>query len=499
MPLNTAGLTAILDDGNEAVIYLACGSGANFTDQNSAARVLLTSTVSGGVLTATSVPYAFTGTPVAAITHVLLFSAATGGTFYGSQPLAVAAAFNGSGNFSLTSFLLAGTSSNGTTAGVTALLDDGNEATVWVGIGSDAAGTQTSTARVPLLLAGPTAAVSAATGLPYSFTGAALASAAYAQYWTAATGGTLLGASANTGGMAFSPGGGYNLTAASVTASATPSVPTSQFTRGVNVGVPSGTSLTTRTSLGSPTSSESYTITHPVTGATNTRTYSVYRNIRFTQTITPAAGSPTTPIRFDQCEFLGQGFWNVEVNSTGRSSDIMTPLVVFTDCNFDGGAGGGLTSKCLLGGACWVIRCDMRNSEDGWSGWFYNVGIESNFLGYGATIDLHSDGVQSTDTGKSVFWRSFFQTLGPGASQAFRVGTEAGAVDDVQVYYSGLDGGGYAMQFRGDSGAGDITNVIIIGNRWTRLASFGPKDFVETTGVTWSDNAFTDGVVINYP
>src|SRR5512138_300011 len=83
VPLNTAGINAILDDGNEAVIWVAIGRGPLATDQSSAARVQLASSVAAGVITATGVPYAFTGTPADGATHALLFSAATAGTFYG--------------------------------------------------------------------------------------------------------------------------------------------------------------------------------------------------------------------------------------------------------------------------------------------------------------------------------------------------------------------------------------------------------------------------------
>lgn len=500
MALSTAGINAFLDDGNEAVVYVAAGGGATSSDQVSAARVPLTSTVSAGMITASSVPYAFTGTPGAAITHVLLFSAATGGTFYGSQALITAAAFSGGGAFSLSALSIVTSSPSANTAGINALAEDGNELSMYVGIGNAASSdAQVSAARVAVTLAAPVAGVSAAAGLPYAFTGTALASATHALFFDSPAAGTYYGARALASAQAFSALGGYNLTALTVTGGSTPAVPAAAFTRGVDVGVPTGTTLTTRTSLGSPTATETYTITHPITGVSATLNVSVYRRIRFTNTVTPAPGSPTTPIRFDQCSFEGVGNWSVEIDGTGHGTDIMAPLVVFTDCNFDGG-GPGATSKCLLGGYAWVIRCDMRNAEDGWSGWFYNVGIASNFLGYGATIDLHSDGVQCTDIGHSVFYRSWFTTSGPGASQSFRVGTEAGATDDVGVYYCGLDGGGYAMQFRGDSGAGDITNATIIGNRWTRNHSFGPADFVETTGIVWSDNAYFDnGQVIPSP
>lgn len=111
MALNTAGINAILDDGNEAVIYAAIGSGPTAGDQTSAARVQVATSVAGGVITATGVPYAFTGSAGAAATHVLFFSQATGGTFYGSDALDGDQAFNAAGSYSLTSLTITGTSS----------------------------------------------------------------------------------------------------------------------------------------------------------------------------------------------------------------------------------------------------------------------------------------------------------------------------------------------------------------------------------------------------
>lgn len=110
MALNTAGINAFLEDGNEAVVWTAIGSGPLSTDQTSAARVQLASTVAAGVITATGVPYAFTGTPGAGATHVLFFSAAAAGTFYGFDALTGDAAFNAAGNFSLTGLTITGSS-----------------------------------------------------------------------------------------------------------------------------------------------------------------------------------------------------------------------------------------------------------------------------------------------------------------------------------------------------------------------------------------------------
>jgi len=111
VPLNTAGINAFLEDGNEAVVWVGIGSGATAGDQTSAARVQLTSTVAAGVITATGVPYSYTGTPAAGATHALLFSASTAGTFYGYDALAGDQAFNANGEYDLTALTITGSSS----------------------------------------------------------------------------------------------------------------------------------------------------------------------------------------------------------------------------------------------------------------------------------------------------------------------------------------------------------------------------------------------------
>jgi hypothetical protein len=110
MPLNTAGINAILEDGNEATIWVAIGDGPTAADQTSAARVQLASTVAAGVITATGVPYAFTGTPLDGATHALLFSAATAGTFYGYDALTGDQAFNAEGDYELLALTVTGSS-----------------------------------------------------------------------------------------------------------------------------------------------------------------------------------------------------------------------------------------------------------------------------------------------------------------------------------------------------------------------------------------------------
>lgn len=110
MGLNTAGITALLEDGNDAVLYAAIGDGPTAADQVSDARQLITSTVTAGVVTAGGVPLAFTGANNADATHVLLFSAATAGTFYGFKALTGDQTFSADGDYQLTALTITGSS-----------------------------------------------------------------------------------------------------------------------------------------------------------------------------------------------------------------------------------------------------------------------------------------------------------------------------------------------------------------------------------------------------
>jgi hypothetical protein len=111
MPMNTAGINALLEDGNETVLWVAIGDGPTSADQTSAQRRQVASSVAGGVITATGVPYDFTGTPSDGATHALFFSASTAGTFYGYDALTGDQAFNASGEYSLTGLTITGSSS----------------------------------------------------------------------------------------------------------------------------------------------------------------------------------------------------------------------------------------------------------------------------------------------------------------------------------------------------------------------------------------------------
>jgi len=111
VPLNTNGINAVLDQGNEVVMWVGIGSGQTSGDQTSAQRRQITFTVSGGVLTDSAVPHAFTGTPGAGATNALLFSASTAGTFYGYDGLTGDQSFNANGDYNLTALTVTGSSS----------------------------------------------------------------------------------------------------------------------------------------------------------------------------------------------------------------------------------------------------------------------------------------------------------------------------------------------------------------------------------------------------
>lgn len=110
MGLNTAGINALLEDGNEATLWVAIGDGPTAADQTSNERRQVSSSVANGIITATGVPYSFTGPASSAATHALLFSASSGGTFYGFDALAGDQAFAADGAYQLTALTITGSS-----------------------------------------------------------------------------------------------------------------------------------------------------------------------------------------------------------------------------------------------------------------------------------------------------------------------------------------------------------------------------------------------------
>jgi hypothetical protein len=111
MTLNAAGLNAVMNDGADAPLFLAIGDGPLSTDENSDDRVeVIWGGPAGGVLTATGVPYQFTGPADGVASHMLLFSALTAGTFYGSEELTADQVYNADGEFEVTTVTLTLTS-----------------------------------------------------------------------------------------------------------------------------------------------------------------------------------------------------------------------------------------------------------------------------------------------------------------------------------------------------------------------------------------------------
>lgn len=111
MPLNTAGITAILADGEGTTVWAAIGDGDTAADVTSEQRRQLTLVAAAGELTATG-PYAYTGEAAAGATDALLFSAEASGTFYGNVPLTGDATFNAAGEYNLPTLTIAGSSSD---------------------------------------------------------------------------------------------------------------------------------------------------------------------------------------------------------------------------------------------------------------------------------------------------------------------------------------------------------------------------------------------------
>lgn len=111
MGLNTAGIDALLDDGNEAVVWVAVGNGQTSGDQTSNERLQATlGAPAGGVITVSNVPLQFTGAAAAGATNALFFSASTAGTFYGFKALTGDQAFNAAGDYQIDTLTITGSS-----------------------------------------------------------------------------------------------------------------------------------------------------------------------------------------------------------------------------------------------------------------------------------------------------------------------------------------------------------------------------------------------------
>lgn len=296
------------------------------------------------------------------------------------------------------------------------------------------------------------------------------------------------GRARNRGGRRF-----WTPSAASILA------PTAPFTAGTQVGVPVGTVLTPTSGLPGEDAVEELVLTHPVSGAQATRTVAVWRNRHWTSTANVNPGPGATYL-FDRCLFENElDNFCFDLNDDDGVADLMAPLVVFRNCTFNGND---TVGSCIVGGFMWIIDCDSGHAENGWSGFYWSVAIRSNFVATtDGGVDSHSDAVQGSGIGNVLAYRCWFDAGRDAlsANAAIRVGTEFSAVTNVDVRYCGLAGTQHGAQFRGDAGAGDISNVTFIGNRWVDEQVHGPVDFQQVTNVTWTDNAFIGGVSIPSP
>jgi hypothetical protein len=260
--------------------------------------------------------------------------------------------------------------------------------------------------------------------------------------------------------------------------------------------VPTGTTLTATSGLPTQDATESLTLTHPITGLTNTRTVQVWRHRSWSDVLTIYPGAGETYL-FDECKFtVNLSSWVFGIGEANARNDQMDPLFVFRRCEFDGM---GTSDESIGGSYVWIINCNLTGTADGWQGGAYSVGIESNIVGYGANVDQHADGFQNAGTGRVTMYHCWISVSGPGQSSAFRCATEGGSIVDIKTHYCTFDGGGYAYDI-GNSPTTSISDVSVLGCRWTRNAAYGPVGIAESqNSYVWSDNAYLDGEVIPSP
>jgi hypothetical protein len=403
-----------------------------------------------------------------------------------------------------------------TTAGLTAVMEDGNEAALYAAVGDGpTSADQVSTGRVLITWGAPAGQSIEASNVPLQFTGTPDGAATHLLLFSAGSGGTFLGATEMSGDQVFNSAGEFEIPEIVLSAAppdAPPAAPEEPFTNGTEVGVPTGTTLTTRTSLGASNGGTGVkTLTHPVTGDVEERPVQIWQNLRFTETFTITNPDPETQsYLFRNCRWdVPETAWTVEVDQATGVNDQMIPAVIFEYCEFQGQGNSNIGAAANFS---WFENCDVQGmltaspasgASDGIQGAAYTVVIDSNVIA-GTNEDLadpHSDGIQCTGTGHSTLFHCWLSAgASEGRNSAVRFGTEDGGIASVQVHYCTLDNGGYAAQFRGDAGAGNITGVSFVGNRFTRTAVFGPTDFEETTVVEWTDNAYLDdGEIIPNP
>lgn len=264
--------------------------------------------------------------------------------------------------------------------------------------------------------------------------------------------------------------------------------PSAPWTVGSDVGVPTGTSLTTRTSLGSPTSTGTYTLVDP-TGRQPDSTIDVdiFEALEFT-TNPLIVHRITDNVRlFRNCRFAilaEAAMVQVDEEGTGGTTSYMTPRTIFERCTFDGSS---TSSKACSGGNMWMDRCHVVGCEDGLGGPFCSVIMKSNVIGdTDGLADPHADGMQFLSIGRAIVWWSWVSagSVSGAASQALRVGVEFGANTDITVAWSTLDGdaGGWTYQV-----VGGINTAMAVYDTVILPGGFGPVDFEPgSTVATWA-------------
>jgi hypothetical protein len=285
---------------------------------------------------------------------------------------------------------------------------------------------------------------------------------------------------------------------------ANPAAPTEAYELGVDVGVPTGTSLTpTSTTLPTADAVETVTITHPVSGVSaeledvqvwQDRSWSDMLELGFSRG--PAEGQTYL---FRRCLFSSTADFRalevLDVNATPGTQ--MQPLVILEDCTV---TGNDVLARALVAGAVWLERCHVTGAEDAWGGAYWSVAIGCNFIATtdGSEVDPHQDGVQLAGVGLFSAYQCWFDAgPDPITNSALRVGTEFSAVAGIDLYYSSFARGGYNVQLHGASNG--ITGVRVVGCRWVAGAGFGAIDVVNTEIDEWSDNAYMDGTPISNP
>lgn len=113
MALNTAALNLMANELAGAGLYMAlhtAAPNASGSNETTAARKAAGWGPAASGTIATGGPLAFTGGAASGpVTHASIWSAITGGTFYGSAPLTGDASFNSAGEYTLNSFTITGT------------------------------------------------------------------------------------------------------------------------------------------------------------------------------------------------------------------------------------------------------------------------------------------------------------------------------------------------------------------------------------------------------